>query len=497
MAEFDELCVILHCNTKQSEQIIYTMNKELTIEDIQEIVAKDESRYLELKQTTGELYKAMTSACAFLNTDGGWVMFGITPKLKIVGQNVTDPTRQEIANALRKFEPAIDVPVQYIEIPEKEGFYVIAMYFNPPAPTQAPYTFDARPYYKVENTTAIMPREMFEARIRRSNPGMFSWEKLKCQIPLEEIDRDRLYMVVQMGVNKGRIPGSALALQDTSALLTHFNLMDNDKDVFNAACVLFAKSPDKYHNQCKVRLGRFEGTTMSEFRDHTVCYGNLFEQYDAIINFCQKHMFLAARMDEVERVETLTVPFKVVREATLNTIIHRDWDAYNLTPSIAIFDDRVEFQNPGDFPLGSTYKDFIENPHSSPVNPKIADVFFKSGLMEAWGRGIANIFDECEKYGLPTPEFKVGHKIVTLVIRFKNSITPHRKDDGPVNGPVNGPINDLLEIIKNNPGIQKPAIKAHIGKGDTTIKRYLKQLVEQNLIEYKGSDKTGGYYPKE
>lgn len=94
------------------------MNKELTIEDIHEIVAKDESRYLELKQTTGELYKAMTSACAFLNTDGGWVMFGITPKLKIVGQNVTDPTRQEIANALRKFEPAIDVPVQYIEIPE-------------------------------------------------------------------------------------------------------------------------------------------------------------------------------------------------------------------------------------------------------------------------------------------------------------------------------------------------------------------------------------------
>ena len=174
MAEIDELCVILHCDTKQSEHIIYTMNKELTIEDIQEIVAKDESRYLELKQTTGELYKAMTSACAFLNTDGGWVMFGVTPKLKIVGQNVTDPTRQEIANALRKFEPAIDVTVQYIEIPEKDGFYVIAMYFNPPAPMQAPYTFDSRPYYKVENTTAIMPREMFEARIRRSNPGMFS-----------------------------------------------------------------------------------------------------------------------------------------------------------------------------------------------------------------------------------------------------------------------------------------------------------------------------------
>ena len=76
-------------------------------------------------------------------------------------------------------------------------------------------------------------------------------------------------------------------------------------------------------------------------------------------------------------------------------------------------------------------------------------------------------------------------------------ITPHKTGDEPVNGPVNGPVNDLLGIIKNNPGIQKPAIKALIGKGDTTIKRYLKQLLEQDLIEYKGSDKTGGYYPKE
>lgn len=130
------------------------------------------------------------------------------------------------------------------------------------------------------------------------------------------------------------------------------------------------------------------------------------------------------------------------------------------------------------------------------INPKIADVFFKSSLMEAWGRGIANIFDECEKYGLPTPEFKFGHKIVTLVIRFKNSITPHRKGDDPVNDPVKGVLKDVFEIVKNNPGIQKPAIATHIGKSEATAKRHLKQLVERNLIEYIGSDKTGGYYLK-
>ena len=67
----------------------------------------------------------------------------------------------------------------------------------------------------------------------------------------------------------------------------------------------------------------------------------------------------------------------------------------------------------------------------------------------------------------------------------------------PVNDPVKGVLKDIFEIIKHNPGIQKPAIASHIGKSEATAKRHLKQLVVRNLIEYKGSDKTGGYYPKE
>lgn len=58
----------------------------ITIEDIKKLIAKDETRTLELKKTTGELYKGMETACAFLNSDGGWLMFGIAPSLKIIGQ---------------------------------------------------------------------------------------------------------------------------------------------------------------------------------------------------------------------------------------------------------------------------------------------------------------------------------------------------------------------------------------------------------------------------
>lgn len=151
----------------------------ITIEDIKKLIAKDETRTLELKKTTGELYKGMETACAFLNSDGGWLMFGIAPSLKIIGQNVTDNTRQEVANAIRKIEPAIDVEVEYIELPDKPDNYVIAIYFDSNNFKNGPYSFDGRAFYKVESTTALMPRQMYEERLRISNPQRFSWENGK------------------------------------------------------------------------------------------------------------------------------------------------------------------------------------------------------------------------------------------------------------------------------------------------------------------------------
>lgn len=143
--------------------------KDLTINEIQDILNRDESRILEVKKTTGELVAGMQSGCAFLNTEGGWLFFGIHPtSLKILGQDVADQTRQDIAKEMRKFAPAIDLYAQYIDVPGRPEQKVIAINFPAPAGFAAPYTYDNRPYYKVENTTSIMPREMFEERIRLS-----------------------------------------------------------------------------------------------------------------------------------------------------------------------------------------------------------------------------------------------------------------------------------------------------------------------------------------
>lgn len=399
-----------------------------TIEEVKILIKSDETRTLELKKTTGELYKGMESACAFLNSDGGWLIFGVSPSLKIDGQNVTDNTRQEIANYLRKIEPAIDIEVEYIELPEKPNFYVIAIYFSANNFKDGPYSFDGRAFYKVESTTALMPRQMYEERLKLSNPDRFCWEnKPNPDIRLEDINTELLFQTLHDGINSRRIHASAMTLRDPIQIMQKLGVAQKDGAILNAANVLFGIEPSIIHTQCKVRLARFEGTDKRIFKDQTVCEGNLFEQYDTIIDFCLKHLNVAGRMDSKYRQDTLTVPYEAIKEATINMICHRSWNYKNTTPSLAIYDDRMVFQNPGSFPIGMKWQDFLGDEIGSlPANPIIANVFYRRGIMEAWGRGIGLIIRSCKEQELVEPEINVTQSFVNLTIWFKKTLNVNR-----------------------------------------------------------------------
>lgn len=264
--------------------------KELTIKEIEAIIHKDENRVMEAKQTTGELVAGMQSGCAFLNTEGGWLFFGIHPtKLTLLGQDVADRTRQEIAWEMRKFAPTIDLAAQYIEVPERPGKYIIAIWFPKPKPFSAPYTYDGRPFYKVENTTMLMPRDIFDERIRQSGPKEFSWELAPCAgATIDDIDTKTLSDAINGGIMKGRIPASAANAMTIQERLSPFRVLRDGDVLTNGAIALFGRDPYKFFLHCRVRLARFEGVIMDKFRDQLVFDGNLFQQLRTIEDFCRK-----------------------------------------------------------------------------------------------------------------------------------------------------------------------------------------------------------------
>lgn len=486
--------------------------KELTIDDIQTIVRRDESRVLEVKKTTGELTAGMQSGCAFLNTEGGWLFFGIHPvTLKILGQDVADQTRQDIAKEMRRFSPAIDLYAQYVDVPGRTNQKVIAIWFPAPALFSAPYTYDSRPYYKVENTTAVMPREMFDERIRLNDPKKFSWELTPCPFAaLDDIDSRTLASAINGGINTGRIPAEAAESTTILDRLRHFNVLTHEDGLTNGAVALFGKNPARFFSHCRVRLARFEGVVMDKFRDQAVVEANLFQQLMAIEDFCRKHMFLSGDQDDFDSKNELTVPIKVIREASLNLLAHRAWWSEAMTPSVAIFDDRIEFMNPGSFPIGTTPDEFRYRPHSLPVNERIAGALFKGGKAEGWGRGILNMFTYCKEAGLPEPEYEFVTHFVCLTIRFKKSLTPYLTDEGVNEGQnegvtegVDGVLSGLsptvratYAMIKRYPGLNTPQLARKCVKGDSTIERHIAILRKKGLVEHRGADRTGGYYAK-
>ena len=479
--------------------------KELTILDIEAIVHRDENRVMEAKETTGELVKGMQSGCAFLNSDGGWLFFGIHPtKLTILGQDVADRTRQEIAWEMRKFAPTIDLAAQYIDVPDRPGKQVIAIWFPAPVIYTPPYTYDGRPFYKVENTTMLMPRDIFDDRLRMSDPKKFSWEMAPCKgASLEDIDTKTLTDAINGGIAKGRIPASAANAVTIPERLSPFKVLRDDDVLTNGAIALFGRDPYKFFLHCKVRLARFEGVIMDKFRDQFVMEGNLFQQFQAIQDFCRKHMFMSGDQDDFDSKNVLTVPLKVVREAALNMLIHRAWWSEARVPSVNIFDDRVELMNPGAFPQGTKPEDFRKRPHSEPINEVIANALFKGGVSEGWGRGILDIYELCKEAGLPEPEYDFVQNFVCLTIRFKTPLRPYVSGDGELNGGISGGIsgglNDgqkkTLEYICQHQGYNTKQVSIGLDVPFDTIEKQIRILLKRGLIEHRGSKKTGGYYP--
>ena len=214
-------------------------------------------------------------------------------------------------------------------------------------------------------------------------------------------------------------------------------------------------------------------------------------------------MFMSGDQDDFDSKNELTVPLKVVREAALNLLIHRTWWSEARVPSVNIFDDRVEFMNPGAFPQGTKPEDFRKRPHSEPINEIIANALFKGGVSEGWGRGILDIYELCKEAGLPEPEYDFVQNFVCLTIRFKTLITPYVSGGGELNGGIrgglNGGLNDgqkkTLEYICQHEGCNTKQISIGLDVPFDTIEKQIRILLKKGLIEHRGSKKTGGYYP--
>ncbi len=250
------------------------------------------------------------------------------------------------------------------------------------------------------------------------------WESLTgntCK--LSDLDRNRIKELVRMAVYAKRMPESAIS-ESIPNVLNKLELTVNGK-LTNAAVILFCKKENKQFMQSSIKMARFRGIDKTEFLDTKTFRGNAFDVYDKAMDFLVFCLPVAARIEENNpiRVETPAIPYKVLREALTNALIHRDYSNPGGSIFVAVYDDRVNITNIGALPKGVDLKKLSKEHASIQRNPLIAQVFYLCDKIEKWGRGTIDMINDCKKAGIPAPIYEEIGNTFSVTFPLKESIS--------------------------------------------------------------------------
>lgn len=111
-------------------------------------------------------------------------------------------------------------------------------------------------------------------------------------------------------------------------------------------------------------------------------------------------------------------------------------------------------------------------------------------IMEAWGRGIPDIFDLCKKNGLPKPEFELANGFVYLTIRFAKPLTPRLSGDRE-NDREDDRENPI--VLTSRQQLLISLMKEKLDVSISTVNREIAALKKKRALERKGGDKDGSW----
>jgi len=374
----------------------------MNLRELKEIVAQGENEQVEFKRSTGQRTVAARTVCAMLNGLGGFVIFGVTDKRVLAGQDVSAKTLEDITRELRKIEPPAFPEIETIVLERGKSVIILRVPGG-----GGPYTFDGRPYLRHGPTTIVMPRDAYERRLVERLHATRRWENEPVPegVTIDDLDAEEIKITLDNAIRLGRL--ETTDRRDIKSVLRGLELIHNG-ELLNAAVALYGKSdPLKpLYPQFGIRLARFRGTNrLADFTDNRQYWGHAFALLRRAESFLMDHVPIAGRVipGKMVREDQPWYPPRATREAIANAICHRDYTIPGGTVAVAMYDDHLEITNPGGLHFGITPEKLTQPHESQPWNPMIANVFYRAGIIERWGTGTLNILDWCRENGNPPP----------------------------------------------------------------------------------------------
>ena len=222
------------------------------------------------------------------------------------------------------------------------------------------------------------------------------------------------------------------------------------------------------------------------FKDRREFSGSLMRQLDEAYDYIDFHNQTHATFQKLLRVDTRDYPEVAVREALLNSLVHRDY-SFRASTLISAYDDRIEFVSVGGLLPGLELEDLMIG-ISACRNPHLANIFYRLQLIEAYGTGMRRIMGAYAG-AAAQPQIMATNNAFKIVLPNMNfaataAETPaaslSREDE-------------ILRFLAEHPSITRREAQALLGVGQSTAGRILKEMVDKGQIARHGGGRTLRY----
>ena len=442
---------------------------------------KKESISVEFKTSFSD--NVIETLVAFSNAKGGTVYVGVTDEGKAQGITLGKETIQSLINEIKsKTNPQIIPDVDVLEIKNK----TILLLYAPEYPIK-PVSIKGKFYKRAGDSNHLLGvDEIANEHLKTINS---SWDMFPDVIhSLEEISLSKVQKCIKLMKNNG------ISVKETNiSFLEKYNLIKDNK-ITNAAFLMFKKNNEV---TTTIELGRFQDDITIKDSDRTK--SDILTQIDEVLNFVKKHINLEIIITgEPRNIQRWQYPMEAIREIVLNMIIHRDYRSSS-DSIVKVFDDRIEFYNPGRLPDNITVDDLLSNNYrSTPRNKKIAETFKDMGLIEKYGSGIRRIIDYFKDENRRLPQFtniSDGFMVTVFVDDNKAKSMKKYTEKGTEKGTEKLTKNQqmILDYITSNPQITIVELTSTVNISASKIKENISKLKIKGYLKRIGPDK-GGYW---
>lgn len=433
-----------------------------------------EQHNIEWKQSWRDDY--LKWICGFANAKGGTLYIGKDDNGNIIGLENTKKLMDDIPNKIQNHLGMIcDISLhtengkEFIEIEVKSH--------------DAPISYQGKYHYRSGSTKQeLKGASLNEFLLKKVGK---TWEEaFEPDADFEEILNEAVDEFKHEAFRSQRYP-MVKDETDYKKIFTNLRLFKGNS-LKRSALVLFGKDPRNYVINSFVKIGKF-GNSDSELLFQEVVEGNAFQLADKTVEILEKKYFKKAISYEgLNRIETSEYPYRAVRECLLNAIIHRNY--FGPPIQISIYDDKFMVWNPGQLPDELTIDDLRVKHSSYPRNNLLADVFFKAGLIETWGRGTIKIIEECKKAGLPEPKFEIMNGGIAVTF-FKDKFSEQWINEQGLNERQL----KAIKYLKKNDFLTNSIYQEICEISERTALRDLEQLTDKQIFVKTGERKGTKY----